>query len=1832
MPFINFQEHRKVRTNPLLAFREILSKRASLQTRGLLSLALLLAIFCGPVFYWIARADNTAQALPLAQDWSNATLITAADNWSGVPGIVGYRGDDLATATGTDPQTILVDGTSTPIQVVANLAVTTNTTGGLQELDGITNPTIAFQGSGTADAPFLLININTSGRSNINVAYNLRDLDASGDNATQQVALHFRVGNSGNFTNVPAAYVADATQASAATLVTPVNVTLPAAADNQALVQVRIMTTNAAGNDELVGIDDISITGTGGSNALSLSCSPTSFAENDGNAASTCTVTRTGSTAADLTVNLQSSDTTEATVLSNVIIPMGSESTTFSVTAVDDLEVDGTQTVTITASATNFTNAMASVMVTDNDQLTTVFIHDIQGNGEIPNGVGQLRQIQGIVVGDFQGTTGLSGFFVQEEDADADADATTSEGIFVFEGANSTPVNVGDKVTVIGTVLNFGGPPGLTELSPVTSVTVNSTGNPLPATQTVALPAGISPAADFERFEGMLVQFTNQTLFVTGNEDLGAFGELNLSATNPLYIPTNSIDPNDNPATGNSTAGNSNVAAITAQQLANNNNRIILDDGRSGSNLSPIAFIGAGTDSTIRRGDSIANLSGVMSYGFGSYRIEPSSAPLNFTALNLRPATPASVGSSTLRVVSFNVENYFATTGTGRGPDNPAELVRKRDKVIAALTALNADVIGLIELEKGTQGTPDAALNDIIGALNTQGIGTYAVVSTPVEVYTAPVGTDTEIKSGIIYRTAAVSPVGASFTDTVAASGAYSRAPIAQTFQQTSNNQKFTLVVNHFRSKSCPGSGEDADMGDGQACFNGRRRNQALAVTAFVTNTIVPIDPDVLVVGDLNAYGQEDPIDVFRAAGYGDLIGQYVSPANQYSFIFEAEGGLLDHAFATSTLNSQVTGATIWHINTDEPSVFDYNTNNKPADDRYAVTPFASADHDPLLIGLNLTVSCPTINVSHSTVSTGTAGQAFGPVQFQQTGGAGAITWSVSSNNLPAGLTLNPQTGELSGIPTSAAGVNITVRATDANNCFGEVTVTLQINCPTITLSPSSGSPTILSSGTVGQIFSQTFTAAPASGSYTYSIPPAAVPPGLTFNTVTGILSGTPTIPGTYGFTLSASAFGVCTGEQSYSLTINCPAITISPAGPALHAGVIGEAYSQQLTANNASGTVNFTLSSGALPLGLTMSLAGLISGTPTQSGTANFIVLATDANGCTSTASYSLTVSCPAITISPLTLPAATTQVSYNQTVSAAPSGTVYNFATTAGALPTGLTLGSTTGVISGTPTAAGTYTFTITATGFGACTGTREYTITVASSCAAFSFSPATLPVGLKGAAYNTTFTTVSANGAVSYSRTAGTLPAGLSLAAAGALTGTPTAAGSFDFTITATDVQGCTFSRSYTLVIDAIAGSLGDPLVCLGPGGIVAVEATVTNSGATPQTASFTAALPPQLLAIPGSCTVNTGTCMVVNASTVQWDGQLNANQTVTIRYQTQASDSAVPGAQLCINSVATIAGAGPFTVQACTVLNCPPVGPGATFPFASAVSDQKAGSVLVYNLYTSDASNGNLQNTRISLTNTDVARTAYVHLFFVDGASCSIADSVLCLTPNQTASFLASDVDPGTSGYLVAVAMDRNGCPISFNHLIGDAFVKLGSGHAANLAAEAVAAVPGSGPLCDANAPTATLFFNGVMYNPLPRVLALSNLGSLADGNSTLLVVNRIGGNLTTGASTLAGLFGILYDDGENPFSFGFSPGTCQARNLISSSFPRTTPRLDQVIPAGRSGWLKFSMQTDAAILGAAINFNANAGTTAGAFNQGHNLHKLTLTTAASVTIPVFPPSC
>jgi hypothetical protein len=288
------------------------------------------------------------------------------------------------------------------------------------------------------------------------------------------------------------------------------------------------------------------------------------------------------------------------------------------------------------------------------------------------------------------------------------------------------------------------------------------------------------------------------------------------------------------------------------------------------------------------------------------------------------------------------------------------------------------------------------------------------------------------------------------------------------------------------------------------------------------------------------------------------------------------------------------------------------------------------------------------------------------------------------------------------------------------------------------------------------------------------------------------------------------------------------------------------------------------------------------------------------------------------------------------------------------------------------------------------------------------------------------------------------------------------------------------------------------------------------------------------------------------------------------------------------------------------------------------------DSKPGSLLIYNYYTSSATNP-AEDTQVSLTNTNSGRAIFVHMFFVAN-NCTVADSYICLTPNQTARFFASQADPGITGYMMGVATNQNGCPVEFNFLIGSEYVKLVSGHAAKLSAEAIYAnYDGVLPRCSLTTADVELKFNGRQYARLPRVLALDEINSNLDGNSTMLIVNGIGGSLSTGAAATGTLFGILYDDVENGFSFSLA-SSCQVAITLSNVTPRVTPSFINVIPQGRSGWMRLWSTQERPLTGAALRFNADTATQRESFTGGATLNHLRMTETASVFMPVFPPSC
>ncbi|WP_214317240.1 ExeM/NucH family extracellular endonuclease [Nonomuraea sediminis] len=516
------------------------------------------------------------------------------------------------------------------------------------------------------------------------------------------------------------------------------------------------------------------------------------------------------------------------------------------------------------------------------DAPPTQRISQVQGGGEASPLAGQTVRVEGVVTGDFQKSDQLSGFFLQ--DPKPDSDPGTSEGLFAFARESVKDVKAGDRVLVTGKVTEFN---GLTELSPVSAIDVCGTGS------VAALPYKVPVD---ESVEGMLLTFP-QPLTVTEHFNLGRFGEVTVSEGGRLFQST------DRPG-------------VPAKQ-----GRLLIDDGSTRENPATLPPI-------VRTGDSATGITGVLGYGFGSYRLEPTK-PIDYRKTNPRPLKPAPVGGN-VRVASMNTLNWFTTLGS-RGASNAEELKRQLAKLVAALKGLDADAVALMEVENNG-GASVQALLDALGS-------GYTAIKHPYP------GTDA-IQVSIIYKKDVLSPVGEarSSQDPV-----FSRPPLIQTFRRSGGGQPFTMVVNHFKSKgSCPADGPDADQGDGQSCWNPTRVKQAQAVLGLIADL-----PNPLVLGDLNAYGEEDPIHTLEHGGLTSLTKRFVPAPQRYSFLFDGLAGELDHALAGHQLAKRVTGTTIWHINSDEPRILDYNTEfNPPA--LYQPDAFRASDHDPLLLGLNL--------------------------------------------------------------------------------------------------------------------------------------------------------------------------------------------------------------------------------------------------------------------------------------------------------------------------------------------------------------------------------------------------------------------------------------------------------------------------------------------------------------------------------------------------------------------------------------------------------------------------------------------------------------------------------------------------------------------------------------------------------------------------------------------------------------------------------------------------------------------------------------------------------------
>jgi uncharacterized protein len=564
-------------------------------------------------------------------------------------------------------------------------------------------------------------------------------------------------------------------------------------------------------------------------------------------------------------------------------------------------------------------------------------IFEVQGSGNTSTLQGRQVVVRGVVVAD---VPGLGGFYLQ--DAEGDGNTATSDGVFV---KSPVAVDLGNIVAVNGGVVeNF----GQTQITSDEDVSVCGAGSAtaLPAAAPLDLPA---TDAQREPLEGMRVAPVD-TLTVSEVFALTRFGELTLSEGGLLVQPTELARP-----------GTPEAAAIAAD---NDLRRILLDDGtdasRSTTNrpyLSPTTPVRVGDELTFT--EPI-----VLGFGFGSWRLQPADGTADgaFAPGNTRPASPAPVGGD-VQLGAFNVLNYFLTLEKdgGRGATTPAQFEKQANKIVPAINALDADVTTLMEIEDTdstgyTPGNADAALADLTDRLDTAaGYDKWSYVPLPEDLYT--VDRDV-IRSAIIYQNDVVQPVGDPVGLVDEDVWFNAREPQAQTFVK--DGDAFTVVANHFKSKGSGVGPGNEDSGDGQGASNADRVRQAESLAAFADGLRASTgDEDVILMGDFNAYTQEDPMQVFYGADYTDL-GSAFDP-ERYSYVFDELSGSLDHALATEALAGKVTGFAHWNINSVESFAYQYV--GDPA--LYAPNAYRSSDHDPLVLGIDLEERCqgllPTI-------------------------------------------------------------------------------------------------------------------------------------------------------------------------------------------------------------------------------------------------------------------------------------------------------------------------------------------------------------------------------------------------------------------------------------------------------------------------------------------------------------------------------------------------------------------------------------------------------------------------------------------------------------------------------------------------------------------------------------------------------------------------------------------------------------------------------------------------------------------------------------------------------
>ena len=607
---------------------------------------------------------------------------------------------------------------------------------------------------------------------------------------------------------------------------------------------------------------------------------------------------------------------------------------------------------------------------------STATIPEIQGTGAESPLKGQNVTTQGVVTAVWQGEKSLNGFTIQTPGTGQTAPTEASEAIFVYTGGTGFYPEIGESVEVTGTVDEYF---GQTQIALSTGSVLSDA---LPAITPLSLDALPEGDEAREKLESMLLKPGVHT--VTDNYGLNRYGELGLApGTEALRQPTDIVSPG--------TQEQKDMEASNAAKY------VILDDGstrdftRDGASTKLPYIMQNGSDvKTIRTTNQVefADSGVILGYGHEQWRFQPTTmitgdsptADLPITWDPARPEAPQVEGDYT--VAAFNVLNFFinlgedngakaykdrfgngvgSDSGTFRGAWSESAFNDQKGKILTALEGLDADVIGLSEIENAANtvgGSYDDAVKYLVDELNTR------AESEKWDYIKAPANSaaDTDvIRTAIIYKKDRVQPVGeATLLEDERFKGT-ARTPLAAEFMPVQDKcaaegpDSFVVVTNHFKSKGSVANG-DKDTGDGQGNNPNVRNAHAQAVLDGLSKQPQWQEKATFVMGDLNAYSKEDAISVFRNAGYTIPVEELNAQEDWQdvaSYQFSGRLGSLDHILANEHVDAQA--AQTWNINSDEPIAMEYSRRNYTGGDVFeSDNPYRSSDHDPVKVGFNL--------------------------------------------------------------------------------------------------------------------------------------------------------------------------------------------------------------------------------------------------------------------------------------------------------------------------------------------------------------------------------------------------------------------------------------------------------------------------------------------------------------------------------------------------------------------------------------------------------------------------------------------------------------------------------------------------------------------------------------------------------------------------------------------------------------------------------------------------------------------------------------------------------------